>query len=444
MAVLKPTHFSDFLDILSGSAASITDAKGTFDAASLLEQMSTLLSLKPQRILLSAAPSADFVSTLLGLLSQGHLVIPCPPDLPQAALQKLAHTYQAAPWGEGTGDSWTGGGTLGLLTSGSTGDSKVVLMQAPQVGFNISAVIKASDFKAPGPTGLFLPLHHSFGLITQLLPALLQGAPCFLAEKLRFPADISHFIKAHKIQTFAGVPTLFKVLEMGCTETFDLVQHITVAGAALEPAFAQELTSRFPNAKIWAGYGLTEAGPRVTTFSNSDKAWGKGSVGRSIPGVTLKIEDSEICVQSPSSMLGYLDQPEATVLALSDGWLRTGDLGRINQEGYVFIEGRKDDFFQSGGEKIAPLAIEKCLNEHPNIHQAAIFAVPDPFLGHKIRAYLELLAPVKSRELRSFCKTQLASGWVPHEYHKVTDLPQTSNGKIKRKALNTWPSEKIS
>lgn len=421
----------------------IWDSQGHCSGPDLLNQILQLPVEKPQRLLLAAEPRTTFIATLLGLLSQGHLVIPYPPDLPRSAVQQLQKKYQLGLWQESAGAPWSEPGTLGLLTSGSTGESKIVLMQAAQCFSNSLSVIEASQLNPMGPLGIILPLHHSFGLITQLLPALLQGSSVYLSERLRFPGDLGDFLNRHPIQTLAGVPTQFALLAMGGTPTFEQIRHVTIAGAALSSDFARKLHALFPKASLWIGYGLTEAGPRVTTLSDQDPHWKEGSVGQALPGVELRIQEGEIWVNSPSNMLGYLDRPGMTKEVLHEGWLATGDLGHLSPEGYLFIQGRKDDMFQSGGEKVSPRAVEVCLEQHELIEHVAVTGVPDTHLGHKIAAFIQHTHPLSKGDLRGFCKTHLPPHLIPHEYYTVQSLPQTPNGKLKRKALLSWPTQQI-
>ncbi len=408
-----------------------------------------------KRFFISADHSVFFVEAFLSVAASGNIAIPVNPSLPTEQLKDLAHKFKIdyiiedhypqmkkifkIP--ELSGDN----GAMALLTSGSTGDSKAVVLSHLNILANAASVIESMNIENPGTVALMLPLYHSFALVTQMVTTLLTGGQILMVPDFELPGELIKFIIQNQINTIAGVPTSFKLLLMGNTLKFEHLKHITIAGAALDAALSVEIKKAFPNASLWVGYGLTEAGPRVTAISDNQPEFVHGSVGKPIKGVELKIIDDEVLVKSPSIMVKYLDDKKTTAKKIIDGWLHTGDLGRLDENGHLYITGRKDDIFISGGEKISPLAIERILNKHPDIFSSAVSGENDPIMGSRIIALLQLRESkkIKIRDVIEHCQKHLEHHLVPHKFFKVNALPLTPNGKLKRKELPLCQKEKI-
>lgn len=419
-------------------------------------------SLKDQfapgtRFLLPALHDRAFVRDWLALMVADMLAIPTYPTLPDAAFIQLQKQFRALPWlpdsppdrAESFADLLpqkegleADTACLALLTSGSSGEAKAARFLSAALFWNAQAVRQHQALDAPGKMAIHLPLNHAFGLITQLLPALLAASPVLLLPHKIWPGDLLRVLREAQIETFAAVPSTLRLLLQGQPEPLPSLQHLSIAGAALHPEEIPALQAAFPNARIWIGYGLTEAGPRVSAFADGDPAFGSGSAGRPLPGIHVKIQDGEVWVQSPSLMAGYLDDPELTAETLQAGWLKTGDSGYVSESGELFITGRLDDTLLSGGEKVAPLAVERALQSQAAILHAAVYGEADPVLGSHLVALIVLRpeAEVPSLfALRQFCKSCLEPQQIPRQFYRVAALPLTPNGKILRKELPTWP-----
>ncbi len=418
------------------------------------------------RFLLPAEHSRAFVQDWLALMISGMLAIPTHPALPAAAFVKLQNQFQALDYSPELKANLNNGQAqnpsvisqseglvlpaeadapcLALLTSGSSGEVKAARFLQASLFWNAQAVRQFQGLETPGKMAIHLPLNHAFGLVTQLLPALLAASPVLLLPHQLWPGDLLKRLDTAEIETFAAVPSTLRLMLQGQPEPLPALRHLSIAGAALHPEEIPTLQAAFPQAQIWIGYGLTEAGPRVSAICNGEPEFGSGSAGRPLPGVAVKIVQDEVWVQSPSLMMGYLDAPELTADTLQAGWLKTGDSGYLSPSGELFITGRRDDTLLSGGEKVAPLAVERALQSQAAILHAAVYGEADPILGSHLVALIEIdpKAEVPSlHALRHFCKSTLEPAQIPRRFYRVETLPLTPNGKLMRKELPTWPKQ---
>ncbi len=405
-----------------------------------------------QRVALQAQASLDFAIQLLGCWHQGCLPLILGPDQNTAAFIQqlgLAAYWDGQAWQEvaqtehkqstrwpaiPTSAQTPASPALVLFTSGSSGQSKGVVHSHKALLANISGVQSHMQNHPPRKIGILLPLHHSFALVTQFLLGLLSQAEIVLLNPSRLAGQQVQLLQAQQIDSLAGVPTQFQMLIQG--EHFPDLKQITVAGAALTLDLAQKIIYACPQADLWVGYGLTEAGPRVTGIQHRDSAFAEGSVGTPLPGIQLQIVRGELWIKSPSQMLGYLDQGPLD----AEDWLKTRDHASLNQ-GYLSIQGRCDEILIVAGEKVAPLEIERVLSQLPEIAQIAVYGISDPLLGH-LPVALILPSPNHSLEvqtLRKYCQQHLASYKHPRRWAQVSQLPLTANGKLKRKELPQWP-----
>lgn len=202
-------------------------------------------------------------------------------------------------------------------------------------------------------------------------------------------------------------------------------------------------------------YGLTEAASQVTTLAPADALRKLGSAGRPLFPVTVRIADEagrplppgeagEILVRGPTVTAGYFGRPEETARALRDGWLHTGDIGYLDQEGYLYVLDRRDDLIVSGGENVYPAEVEAVLRQHPAVADAAVIGLPDERWGQTVAAAVVLRpgCAVDGDELVRFCRERLAGYKVPRCFRIVPSLPRNAAGKLLRRALREeWPAK---
>jgi long-chain acyl-CoA synthetase len=214
----------------------------------------------------------------------------------------------------------------------------------------------------------------------------------------------------------------------------------------------REFEARVPSVTIYEGYGCTEAATLIS--SNPHRARRLGSVGRPVPGCEVSIQDDtgqalptgqdgEICVRSPGVMTGYWRTPQATASVLAGGWLHTGDIGHLDQDGYLYVVDRKKDLILRGGFNVYPRDIEDVLLAHPAVAQAGVVGRPDPRLGEEVVAFVSLRpqAQATAEELTEHARQHLAANKYPRQITVVPSVPLTSVGKLDRKKLRQWISD---
>ncbi|ANU25686.1 AMP-binding protein [Planococcus versutus] len=294
-----------------------------------------------------------------------------------------------------------------------------------------------------------IPLFHVYGLTTVLILSVMLGDKMVLLPKFD-PETALKTIDKQKPTLFPGAPTLY----IGLMNHPDIAKYdlssieACLSGSAPLPVEVQEKFEALTGGKLVEGYGLTETGP----VTHSNLVWGertKGSVGMPYPDTNCKIfqtgttipipngEIGEIAIQGPQVMKGYWNKPEETAATIVDGWLLTGDLGYMDDEGHFFIVDRKKDMIIAGGFNIYPREIEEVLYEHEAIQECVVAGIPDPYRGETVKAYIVLKEgyTVTEEELNAYCREQLASFKVPRVYEFRKELPKTAIGKILRRSL---------
>ncbi len=408
-------------------AADASLSFGDLARAAQLRALALKPDLKSGRRVLMASASAEFLIELLACWSAG--------VLPLVVDAWLASRLQPDWLGSNQPDQQA---ALVLFTSGSAGEPKGVVLSHQGILTQLKAVASSMKLETPDKVAVLLPLHHGFALITQVLLTLFTGGELHLMPAGALPGERLAYLQAHKIRRLAGVPTHFRSLLDGSLQLPEL-RHLKVAGAALDLPLAEKILKACPQAELWVGYGLTEAGPRVSALSHHEAPFWQGSAGRPLADVKLKLDpQGQVLIQSPGLMLGYLAAPEQTQAVLSDGWLSSGDNGQL-RDGYLYLSGRRDDVFQVAGEKIAPLEIEKILLACPGVQAAAVYGEPDVVLGQRMIALVQ--GDVTLPVLRRWARAELPSQKRPHSWYAVDQLPLTANGKLKRRELPQWPKQ---
>lgn len=344
---------------------------------------------------------------------------------------------------------------LVLFTSGSSGAPKAVELSHRSVIVNQHNLLARSrrlpqqiDGAAPQPVTLVCtPLFH-IGGVSNILTNLITGGRLVLTCGKFDAGEILRLIQTERVQSWGGVPTMAaRVLEHPDFDSFDLssLRSFPLGGAPLPASLLERMTSKLPQLRrkgLANTWGMTESGGFVTVAGNADLARFPGTVGRPYPCVELSIEHpdeggvGEILVRSPTVMLGYLGLDDGTVT--EDGWLHTADLGHINDEGYLFLDGRSKDIVIRGGENIACAHVEQALLSHPGVVEAAVFGVPHDDLGEELAAAVTHRhgAPVSVDELHQHCRATLAYFEVPTLW-QVGDvpLPTVAGEKIDKEAV---------
>ncbi len=300
---------------------------------------------------------------------------------------------------------------------------------------------------------LAIPLYHVYGMVLGLCVGILLGAELILQPDPRDVKKILHLLKHHNISFFPSVPAMLTALVRDPdvqAEKYDLRSlRACISGSApLQPDTRIQFV-RLTGANVMEGYGLSEA-PTATHCNPMRGEKRDGSIGLPLPGVDCRIVDfegrdidllsgeaGELWIKGPQVMAGYHNQPDETADVLQNGWLRTGDIVRMDEDGYFFIVDRKKDLIKVGGLQVWPREIEEVLLSHPAIAEAAVAGIPDQFSGERAKAWVVLKKGVElsQEELIHWCGERLSSYKLPREIEYVESLPRTTVGKILRREL---------
>jgi long-chain acyl-CoA synthetase len=359
----------------------------------------------------------------------------------------LIAPYPPAPDIAGRADQDT---AVILYTSGTTGRPKGAELTHANLISNTEVSQDTLFRLGPGDVVMGgLPLFHCFGQTCGLNAAVRAGVPLALLERFDAARALA-LIGQAGVTVFEGVPTMFAALvhapDRDGYDTSSL--RLAVSGGAALPV---ELLTAFEAAfgtEILEGYGLSETSP-VVSFNHPGEPRKAGSIGRPVAGVQVRLvaddgtdvpagEAGELAVRGPNVMKGYWGRPEATAQAIPDGWLRTGDLARRDDDGYYYIVDRKKDLIIRGGYNVYPREIEEVLYEHPAVAEAAVIGIAHPDLGEEVGAAAALRpgATATPAELREFVRARVAAYKYPRHVWLVDALPKGPTGKILRREVS--------
>lgn len=345
-----------------------------------------------------------------------------------------------------------------LYTSGTTGRAKGAELTNSNMLTNafVSRMMssKAVDQRKRQTILITLPLFHSYGQTVQMNANILAGDRLVLVP--RFDAkSILELMQREKVTLFAGVPTMYWGL-LNCAreheiDTKPIAENLVLCnsgGAAMPVELLAEFEKTF-GVSILEGYGLSETSP-TATFNQADLPRKVGSVGLPIFGTEVKVVDpegnelppnemGEIVIRGHNVMKGYIGRPEATAEAIRDGWFHSGDLGRKDENGYIFIMDRLKDLVLRGGFNVYPREIEEVLAEHPAVSLTAVVGVPHDELGEEIKAYIVRRpgAEVTEDEIISWCQEKMAAYKYPRMVEFRDSLPMNATGKILKRELRS-------
>ncbi|WP_234504695.1 long-chain-fatty-acid--CoA ligase [Thermus brockianus] len=343
---------------------------------------------------------------------------------------------------------------LALLqyTGGTTGVAKGAMLTHRNLSSNALQVRSwIPDFREGGEVVLgAIPFFHVYGMTVAMNLALLGAAKLVLLPRPEI-GPIVEAIEKHGVTLFPGVPTLYVAFNNfpGIEKRNLRSVRACISGSAPLPLEVAERFEALTGAKLVEGYGLTEASP-VTHCNPLHGPRKLGSVGLPFPGVEAKVVDEEgkevplgevgeLIVKGPNVMKGYWNRPEETQKALKDGWLYTGDMARMDEDGYFYIVDRKKDMIIAGGYNIYPREVEEVLYTHEAVQEAAVVGVPDPYRGETVAAFLvlkpEYRGKVTEKDIEAFCRQHLAAYKVPRIIVFRESLPKSSVGKILKREL---------
>lgn len=347
-----------------------------------------------------------------------------------------------------------------LYTSGTTGQPKGVRLTHRNLYSNAAAAVALAEEEdgdeEPGTTLGILPLAHIYGF-TMANTLFLRGSAMVILPKFEVRA-VCQAIQDHQIQRFSAVPAMIYALTMDpvCDE-YDLSSLGSIgSGSAPCPVTLIEAFRQRFNAEIYEGYGLSEAAPAVSAHRRGETIK-PGSVGRPLPGVEVRIagpegtplsagDIGELLVRGENITPGYYRNEEATRAALKDGWLHTGDMARLDEDGYLYIVDRKKDLILRGGFNIYPRDLEDLILQHPGVAEVAVIGVPSDRMGEEVVAVVVRKpdATVDEAGILAFCQEQLAKYKTPRSVVFMDALPRNGVGKILKKSLREEVAEQVS
>jgi long-chain acyl-CoA synthetase len=335
-----------------------------------------------------------------------------------------------------------------LYTGGTTGRSKGVALT--HAGLDAAGAAGYHAAYRPGRrVGLLpLPLAHVYGLMVNVtgLHALEPGQSVLM--RWFDPAGFVSLVEEHRVQQAALVPSMLQMLLTQPLEDHDLscLERVSSGGAPLAVEVAHELERRIPGLEVREGYGCTETTALIATQPVDDRRL--GSVGKAVGGIEIRItgpdgdelpagQDGEICVRGPLVMKGYWQAPEATAQAIRDGWFHTGDVGHLDEDGYLYVVDRIKDLIIRNGFNVYPRDVEDVLLAHPDVTAAAVVGRPDPKVGEEVVAFVSLSpgSTVTGDALVEYTKEHISAAKYPREVRVVDSIPLTSVLKTDRKAL---------
>ena len=335
-----------------------------------------------------------------------------------------------------------------LYTSGTTGTPKGA--ELTHAGLTSNVEVSRELFSVTSSDVIFggLPLFHVFGLTCGLNTSIASGATLTLLPRFD-PGKALEILERDRVTVFEGVPTMFgTLLNHPRRDEFDVsALRVCVSGGAALPVEVLRGFEAAFGCKILEGYGLSETSP-VASFNHPDRERKPGSIGTPIRGVEMKVVDEdgnevaqgdvgEIVIRGDNVMKGYWRKPEATESAIRGGWFYTGDMARVDEDGYFFIVDRKKDMIIRGGYNVYPREIEKAIYEHPAVLECAVVGVPHAELGEEVAAAVVLKegADVDAAGIRAHVKERVAAYKYPRHVWFPDALPKGPTGKILKREI---------
>jgi acyl-CoA synthetase (AMP-forming)/AMP-acid ligase II len=345
-----------------------------------------------------------------------------------------------------------------VYTSGSTGQPKGVMLSHRNLVSNTQSIVAYLGLSPADRMLCVLPLHYIYG--TSLLYTHFHAAGSLVLEnRFAYPNVALDTLEQTEATGFAGVPSTFAILLNKSNlkkRTFPALRYVTQAGGGMAPALQKEAAEAFKPARLFIMYGSTEAAPRLTYLhpDHLPRKW--GSIGKAIPGVEVRVADSqgnplpvgetgEIAARGPNIMQGYWKDAAGTAEVIRHGWYFTGDLGREDEEGFLFVVDRAKDIIKVAGNRVSAKEIEETLMEIEAVAEAAVIGVPDPLLGEAIKAFVVTKAGSGDVEaIRNFLKAKLPVFKQPKWIEIRSDLPKNAAGKVLKSVLRESEAARLS
>lgn len=337
-----------------------------------------------------------------------------------------------------------------IFTSGTTGNPKGVSLSHGNLMSNVVDVVSYLKLSDQDSILNVLPFHYCYGN-SILHTHFCIGAKVVLAGSMAYPQYIVNSMRKLRVSGFSGVASTFSLFlsHSDWSTNPPELRYLTQAGGPMGNQLTEKLLlSSHPKTQLYVMYGQTEATARISWLPPSSLSSKRGSVGIPLKQIQLEIRDKqnnpvnnfqkgEVYLKGPSVMQGYWKNSRASEKVLFNGWLRTGDLGYLDDEGYLFLQGRNSDMLKVGAHRINPLELEEIINKLNFVKESVVIGIADEILGHKLRVYIvgeESKANLFA--VKKHCNQYLPPHKIPREINWLTQLPKTASGKIKRHLLN--------
>lgn len=412
---------------------------------------SILEECRPEAVVLSSRQLARMGDRhLAGALPSIILTDGEPPD-GAGMVQTLGEIVAAEPSAGPPPDVAESDVAMILYTSGTTGRAKGVMLSHRNLISNLQAANDLMGLDSDERLLLVVPFFFIHGRMQILMHAMVGGT-IVVSRGFQFPGEVVRELADHRVSSLSGVPYHFRMLldrtDLKST-ALPCLRSILVTGGALGPDELRDLSDALPGVGIHVAYGQTEASPRLTYLGPAEVLARPGSCGRPLPGVRIEIvnergtamppgEIGEVVASGPNVMRGYVSQDERATGIVDDlGRLHTGDLGRIDRDGYLYLAGRLSEMIKTAGERVFPGEIERVIKACPGVLECAVTGTPHDLLGEMIVASV-VPAPqgsIRVDDVRRHCLRELPFVRVPGEIRILPELPKTASGKIDRAAL---------
>ncbi len=371
-----------------------------------------------------------------------------PPDRP--IIDEAALSYAGARWWPSTAEVDPGQDAALMFTSGTTSRPRAVRITHRNLQANTDSIIEYLALTRDERILVVLPFYYCFG--TSLLHTHLRvGGTLVVASQFVYPEPVLDLMESAQCTGFAGVPSVYQALLRNSTfprRQIKSLRKVQQAGGKLQSVLIRELIDAVPDGEVFVMYGQTEATARLSYLPPQLLSTKLGSIGRGIPGVTLRVigeagldvqpgEVGEIHAQGDNISPGYLDEPEASAEKFVDGVLHTGDLATVDEDGYLFVVDRKADFVKSYGYRVSSQQVEGCILELPDVVAAAVIGEPDLVRGEAIKAFVVVRSgsDLTPAQIMGHCAERLTHYMVPQEVRLIDHLPVNAHGKVVKNEL---------
>lgn len=337
-----------------------------------------------------------------------------------------------------------------VYTSGSTGNPKGVMLSHQNLCDNTISISKYLKLTPEDRMMVVLPLYYIYGN-SLLTTHFFCGGSVVIDNRFMFPSLVIETMRKMQVTGFAGVPSTYMILlDKSSIRQCKLesLRYVTQAGGSMSPSIQLQVAETFAPAKLYVMYGTTEAAPRLTYLEPEMLSVKLGSIGKAIPNVEVIIADDhgralpaghigEIAARGSNIMLGYWKDPQSSAAVIKNGFYFTGDLGKTDEDGYIYVVGRTKDMIKVGGNRVSAKEVEEALLNSPHISEAAVIGVPDSVLGEAIKAFI---VPKTKRtpdisEIKKHLSSLISPYKIPSLYSFHKELPKNESGKVMKEKL---------